>query len=51
MVNGGGECRHGDSLHQEGAAMPVRTAVKAAIAVLAGWVALSALAGCAVDIW
>ena len=30
--------------------MPGRTAVKAAIAVLAGWVALSALVGCAVDI-
>jgi hypothetical protein len=30
--------------------MPARTAIKAAIAMLAGWVALSALVGCAVDI-
>ena len=30
--------------------MPARTAIKAAIAVLAGWVTLSALVSCAVDI-
>ena len=30
--------------------MPARTAIKAAIAMLAGWVALSALAACSIDV-
>jgi hypothetical protein len=37
-----------DSCHQEGA-MPPRTAIRAAIAVLAGTAAVSALAACSVD--